>query len=73
VFHHAAPLLEEERHALLDALISDAANPSRVHLASTRAAFATDDHPVDRLEIEVADILQEGLDGKEAAPGDSAP
>jgi hypothetical protein len=41
------PLLEEERNAGLDALITNCFNPLLLHWTTLRTAFATDDHPMD--------------------------
>src|ERR1039458_309947 len=43
---HAAPLLEEERYACDATLLLNLANPGRLHGTTPRAAFPSDDHPV---------------------------
>src|SRR5438067_11800395 len=62
----AAPLLEEERDIRGFALIADAQDPLRFHGPCSRAAFATDDDPIDSFKIQRAEIFQQRLDGKEA-------
>ena len=51
----AAPLLEEERHAGLPALVPQRARPRRSHRAGPDPALATHDHPVESAGTGAAD------------------
>lgn len=57
--------LEEERYVLLGALVSDRAHPPRTDRPGPAPALAPDDDPVDAIEIEFADVLEQGLDAQE--------
>lgn len=54
-------MLEEERHALGEALITDLDRPFEMQRTSTRAALAAEDHPVDAGEIDGAKRAEERL------------
>src|SRR3990172_4514232 len=62
----AAPLFEEEGHALLGALVADQPDPIGRHHAASRPTFATDDHPVNSVERQAWNGSQERLDREES-------
>ena len=72
-FSHAAPLLEEERHALLAALIADGDDPLPLHRTRAGAALAADDDPTDSGKINLAEIFEQRLDGQEPNLGRRLP
>src|SRR5215211_9548797 len=49
----SSPLLEEERHPSMPALVSNVTNPRQLHGSMRRSAFSTDDHPLDAVEADV--------------------
>lgn len=65
----ATPLLEEEWDALDLALGPDGANPRSPDWPGAVTTLAADDDPVDSLQIDLAQIFQQRLDGKEGHAG----
>lgn len=61
------PLFEEERHALIFALVEDIQHPILAHWPCLVAAFAADNHPVDAGQVEFAKVTQQRLTGQELA------
>src|SRR5262245_21593096 len=57
----ASPLLEEERHCLISTLIADRSNPIWIDRASTFPTLASGDYPVDTVEIQMTEVLKQGL------------
>ena len=53
------PLLEEEGHALAPALAADVDDPISEHWPGVRAAFPSDDDPVDSMEVQTPQIRQQ--------------
>ena len=66
---HASPLLEEERDTGASALIADRQYPILSHWSRPGAALATDDDPVDPLEVDSSEIFKQRFDGEEADAG----
>src|SRR5207302_712285 len=62
---YATPLLEEEGHLGLLALAANGLHPLLPHRAGAGTALPADDDPVDALQVELAEVFQEGLDRKE--------
>src|SRR5260370_37563807 len=62
----AAPLLEEELHALVLALLPNRLDPGLIERSGARAALAADDDPLDPIEVQLSDVLQERLDREES-------
>src|SRR5690606_12780745 len=60
------PLLEEERDSLRLAQIADRLHPSPVHRARFGTGFTADNNPMNARQIEVSEILQQGLDRQKA-------
>src|SRR5450432_1057058 len=50
----SAPLLEKERYALLQTLVTDFTHPVGMHRPSAWSALTPDDHPVDIGKVESA-------------------
>ena len=61
----AAPLLEEERCVLSDALVADHLYPSGLHRSGFGSGFAPGNHPVDVVEIQIVDWTYERFQGEE--------
>src|SRR5579883_1170282 len=64
-FPHAAPLLEEESNLCGFALLADAMNPAGLHRAGAVAALAANDYPVNPVQLNLSEILQQRLDRQE--------
>jgi hypothetical protein len=62
LFPNAAPLLEEERHLHSSALSPNAANPIRGHWTRAWPALATDNDPVNALDVHLAKVFEQGFD-----------
>src|SRR5262249_27767485 len=60
-----APLLEEEGHLLLGALVADAAHPAGIDRPGTWPALAADDDPADPAQVDL-DRSEQRLDREEA-------
>lgn len=57
----SAPLLEEECHIRLTALVAEAAHPGLVHRPGVGAALSSGDQPVDRREVQAGERSEQGL------------
>src|SRR5262249_3852401 len=66
----ATPLLEEEGDRLRDALVTQTADPRLLHRSCAWSTLSTNDHPIDRSEVERTYIFDQWLDRKEARAGD---
>src|SRR5690606_16963304 len=61
----ATPLLEEEGHAIGEALVSQLAHPRRVHGASVPPRLPASDEPVDAGQVYPLQRPQQGFGGDE--------
>src|SRR5262245_16319298 len=61
-----APLLEEERHLGSFALIANVEHPFLAHRPGAGPRFATDDDPVDVLQVEIRYRPQQRFDRQES-------
>jgi hypothetical protein len=58
----ATPLFEEERDTCRNALVANSGSPFSIHGTRAGAAFASDYHPIDPVEIKRADWCNQRLD-----------
>src|SRR5262245_17341867 len=65
LFVGPTPLLEVERHVGVDALVSYRAHPVSLHRASTRAALATRNRPVNASEVQLVERSEQRLQTQE--------
>jgi hypothetical protein len=61
-FMHSSPLLEKEGNAVESALSANGDHPLALHRSCADSTFATNNHPVDSVQIHRAQILQKRLD-----------
>ena len=66
---HAAPLLEEERHGLLLALVADRERPLGLHRPRAGSGLAPDDGPVDVRQVKTSCVREQGLERDKARAG----
>jgi hypothetical protein len=66
-FLSSPPLFEEEGHVRCSALCVEGFNPRLLHRSCSWTAFAAYDRPINASERDASEVLQEGLNGKEAA------
>lgn len=66
---YAAPLFEEKGDSVFAALIPQCQDPFLLHGPCSRSALSADDHPVDSLQIQLADVFQKRFDREEANGG----
>ena len=59
---HAAPLLEEERHRLSDALVAERERPLGLHRPRAGSGFAADNGPVDVCQVKTSCVREQGLE-----------
>jgi len=64
LFLHPTPLFEEKRHTRIVALVTNVEHPCRIHRPSARTGFASNDHPIYFLQVEVWYRTKKWLDGK---------
>lgn len=72
LFSGATPLLEEKGNTGVLALLPNRPNPLGLQGSGVRAAFSAHNDPRNAGEVELAEVLQQRLDGKEAHCGWSA-
>src|SRR5205814_9730164 len=66
---HPAPLLEEERYFRPPALIANPHHPLALHRSRSVPTLAADYHPVNPVEVELAEVFEQRLDGEEPHAG----
>src|SRR6266853_1565842 len=69
LFSHTAPLFEKEGDAFTFAFIPHRGDPFLLHRPCSMAALSTNDHPIDSLEIKLAQIFQQRLNGEKFDSG----
>ncbi|CAD5253912.1 hypothetical protein BOSE21B_100046 [Bosea sp. 21B] len=62
-------MFEKERYAGLLTLVADLTDPFRVHWTGTGATLASDDNPIDPIEVQRPDRPNQRLDRQEAGTG----
>ena len=66
---NATPLLEKESGVRRVTSPANGFHPLHSHWPCPGAALASDDHPIDTAEIEIAEILQQRFNAQETSPG----
>ena len=69
----SVPLLEKKRNACAATLVTHRENPFSLHGPRTRPAFASDDHPMDSIQIQFSHIFKQGFDRKKSNRGGRHP
>src|ERR1035441_1794708 len=72
-FSNSAPLLKEERHALLPTLPPNGDHPLPFHRTRPRPTLATNNHPGNSGQVDFTEILQQWLNRQKTNPSGSPP